>query len=223
MIELREIRKSYGEGSGSVQALDGISMKIERGDFLTIMGPSGSGKSTMLHILGLLDRPSGGEYLLEDHPVNGLRDRDLSRIRNQHYGFVFQSFNLLPELSAVENVALPLRYAGVSRKEAMDRAIALLSDVGLAKRYHHFPAQMSGGEQQRVAVARAIANEPDVIMADEPTGNLPTATGSEIMKQLINLNSKGVTLVIVTHDPGIGAMGKTRLILRDGRIDKVEK
>lgn len=221
MIELKGISKTYGRGEGAVGALDGVDLSIGRGDFVTIMGPSGSGKSTLLHLLGLLDEPSGGEYLLEGHPVRGLPDRELSRIRNTHYGFVFQSFNLLPELTALENAALPLRYAGVPRGEASERAAALLAQVGLAKRGHHYPAQLSGGEQQRVAVARAVANEPDVIMADEPTGNLPSATGGEIMDLLRGLNDKGVTLVVVTHDERIGDLGRTKVRLRDGRVEEV--
>jgi putative ABC transport system ATP-binding protein len=221
MIELKGITKTYGRGEGAVGALAGVDLTIGRGDFVTIMGPSGSGKSTLLHLLGLLDAPTGGEYLLEGHPVHGLPDRELSRIRNRHYGFVFQSFNLLPELTALENAALPLRYAGVPRGEAAERAAALLAQVGLAKRGHHYPAQLSGGEQQRVAVARAVANEPDVIMADEPTGNLPSATGGEIMDLLRGLNDKGVTLVVVTHDQRIGDLGRTKVRLRDGRIEEV--
>ena len=220
MIELKEISKRYGTGEGAFNALERVSMQIKRGDFVTIMGPSGSGKSTLLHVLGLLDRATGGEYLLEGHPVTGLPDRELSRVRNRHYGFVFQSFNLLPELTAVENVALPLRYAGESKKASLARAAGLLASVGLSKRIHHYPAQMSGGEQQRVAVARAVANEPDVIMADEPTGNLPSATGGEIMGLLNDLNGKGVTLVIVTHDARIGEMGRTRIVLQDGKIEE---
>lgn len=221
MIELKGITKTYGRGEGAVGALAGVDLTIGRGDFVTIMGPSGSGKSTLLHLLGLLDAPTGGEYLLEGHPVHGLPDRELSRIRNRHYGFVFQSFNLLPELTALENAALPLRYAGVPRGEAAERAAALLAQVGLARRGHHYPAQLSGGEQQRVAVARAVANEPDVIMADEPTGNLPSATGGEIMDLLRGLNDKGVTLVVVTHDQRIGDLGRTKVRLRDGRIEEV--
>lgn len=221
MIELKGITKTYGRGEGAVGALAGVDLTIGRGDFVTIMGPSGSGKSTLLHLLGLLDAPTGGEYLLEGHPVHGLPDRELSRIRNRRYGFVFQSFNLLPELTALENAALPLRYAGVPRGEAAERAAALLAQVGLAKRGHHYPAQLSGGEQQRVAVARAVANEPDVIMADEPTGNLPSATGGEIMELLRGLNDKGVTLVVVTHDQRIGDLGRTKVRLRDGRVEEV--
>ena len=221
MIELKGIIKTYGRGEGAVGALAGVDLTIGRGDFVTIMGPSGSGKSTLLHLLGLLDAPTNGEYLLEGHPVHGLPDRELSRIRNRHYGFVFQSFNLLPELTALENAALPLRYAGVPRGEAAARAAALLAQVGLARRGHHYPAQLSGGEQQRVAVARAVANEPDVIMADEPTGNLPSATGGEIMELLRGLNDKGVTLVVVTHDQRIGDLGRTKVRLRDGRIEEV--
>jgi ABC-type lipoprotein export system ATPase subunit len=220
MIELKEISKRYGTGEGAFNALERVSIQIKRGDFVTIMGQSGSGKSTLLHVLGLLDRATGGQYLLEGHPVTGLPDRELSRVRNRHYGFVFQSFNLLPELTAVENVALPMRYAGEGKKASLDRAAQMLASVGLSKRIHHYPAQMSGGEQQRVAVARAVANEPDVIMADEPTGNLPSATGGEIMSLLNDLNAKGVTLVIVTHDARIGEMGRTRIVLRDGKIEE---
>jgi len=221
MIELKDITKTYGYGEGAVSALGGVSLAIGRGDFVTIMGPSGSGKSTLLHVLGLLDRSTGGDYLLEGHDVTGLPDRELSRIRNRHYGFVFQSFNLLPELTALENVSLPLRYAGEPKKRSMERAYELLASVGLGRRADHFPSQLSGGEQQRVAVARAVANEPDVIMADEPTGNLPSHTGGEIMDLLTGLNAKGVTLVIVTHDPRIGAMGRRRVTLQDGLVEGI--
>ncbi|HAP44051.1 MAG: macrolide ABC transporter ATP-binding protein [Spirochaetes bacterium GWD1_61_31] len=221
MIELKNIQKAYGDKDSAVHALAGVSLTIKRGDFVTIMGPSGSGKSTLLHILGLLDQATGGEYLLENHPVTGLSDRELSRIRNEHYGFVFQSFNLIPELTAIENVALPLRYAGETKKAALARALGLLASVGLDKRAWHYPSQLSGGEQQRVAVARAIANEPDVIMADEPTGNLPSGTGAEIMRLLTDLNAGGVSLVVVTHDDHIGAMGHTRVRLCDGLVEAV--
>ncbi len=199
MITLKNINKIYDLGEMKVEALKGIDLTINRGEYVSIMGPSGSGKSTLMHIMGILDTPSAGQYLLEDYDITSLPDRELARIRNRHFGFIFQSFNLFPELSALENVMLPLSYAGVSYRKRRDRAKELLNEVGLSHRMQHLPTMMSGGEQQRVAVARALSNDPDLILADEPTGNLPSDRGHEIMDILENLNNKGVTIVMVTH------------------------
>jgi putative ABC transport system ATP-binding protein len=182
------------------------------------MGPSGSGKSTLLNILGVLDQPSSGAYYLEDVDITRLRDKELAQIRNRHFGFIFQSYNLFPELSALENVMVPLMYAGKPRTERLKRAEELLSNVGMGHRLRHLPTQLSGGEQQRVAIARALANNPTLILADEPTGNLATDQGSEIMGILQKLNAQGTTIVIVTHDPSISTYGKRLVKLRDGAI-----
>lgn len=222
MITLEGIEKVYDLGEAQVPALRGVNLSIERGDFVTIMGASGSGKSTLLTILGMLDSPSGGTYRLEGHELTTLPDRELSRIRNRHFGFVFQSFNLLPEFSALENVALPLVYAGVPERKRRERAKELLVRVGLSHRINHYPTMLSGGEQQRVAIARALANEPSLILADEPTGNLPSEKGREILDILMDLNAKGVTIVMVTHDPQLGLLGRRTLHLKDGEIIREE-
>lgn len=218
MIEIKEVKKSYDLGESMVSALDGVSLKVNRGDFLTIMGPSGSGKSTMLHILGLLDLPSDGEYLLEGHPIQNLPDKELARIRNAHFGFIFQSFNLFNELNALENVMMPLIYGKSSRKGRKERAIELLEKVGLSHRLTHYPNMLSGGEQQRVAIARALANNPDLILADEPTGNLPSSKGAEIMALLKELNEQGTTIIMVTHDDKLGSAGNRKIVLTDGLL-----
>lgn len=219
MITLEGIRKTYDLGSARVEALAGIDLHIERGEFVTIMGPSGSGKSTLLHILGMLDSADGGSYLLEDHDLTTLGDRELSRIRNEHFGFVFQSFNLFNEFDAIENVMFPLMYAGVRLADRRVRAEQLLVSVGLDHRLYHYPNMLSGGEQQRVAIARALANDPSLILADEPTGNLPSDKGEEILRILEGLNEKGVTIVMVTHDDALGQRGSRCIRLRDGRLD----
>lgn len=218
MIRLENIEKHYALGNTIVRALDGVSLEINRGDYLSIMGPSGSGKSTLLHILGCLDVPTNGTYFLEDVDISHLSDRELSRIRNQHFGFIFQSYNLLPELTALENAELPMAYKNLSSKERRERAEFLLEKVGLSHRLKHYPSQMSGGEQQRVAIARALANDPTLILADEPTGNLPSEQGDEIMEMICKLNDEGATIVVVTHDPKVGSHAKKLLRLKDGKI-----
>jgi putative ABC transport system ATP-binding protein len=218
VIRLENIEKHYALGNTIVRALDGVSLEINRGDYLSIMGPSGSGKSTLLHILGCLDVPTNGAYFLEDVDISHLSDRELSRIRNQHFGFIFQSYNLLPELTALENAELPMAYKNLSSKERRERAEFLLEKVGLSHRLKHYPSQMSGGEQQRVAIARALANDPTLILADEPTGNLPSEQGDEIMEMICKLNDEGATIVVVTHDPKVGSHAKKLLRLKDGKI-----
>ena len=218
MIRLVNIAKRYDLGEVQVTALDGVALTIERGEYVSVMGPSGSGKSTLLHIVGLLDAASEGSYFLEEVEITRLPDREQARIRNRHFGFIFQSFNLFNELSALENVMLPMGYAGVSRSERRRRADRLLEQVGLAERRYHLPAMLSGGEQQRVAVARSLALEPDLILADEPTGNLPSDRGTEVMALLEDLNRGGVTLVMVTHDNSLGQRARRRIRLLDGRI-----
>lgn len=219
MITLEDISKSYDLGSVQVTALKAINLHVERGEFITVMGPSGSGKSTLLHILGILDSPDGGSYRLEEHDLMSLSDRELSRIRNQHFGFVFQSFNLFTEFNALENVMFPLMYAGVRRADRRERARGLLVQLGLEHRLTHYPNMLSGGEQQRVAIARALANDPTLILADEPTGNLPSDTGDEILAILDGLNREGVTIVMVTHDDALGRRGSRRIRLRDGLVE----
>jgi putative ABC transport system ATP-binding protein len=200
-----------------------IKITISRGEFIAIMGPSGSGKSTLLHILGILDKPSQGHYFLEDIDINNLPDKELSRIRNRHFGFVFQNFNLFPEFSALENVMMPLLFAGISFRKSEKRAKDLLSSFGMDSRMYHYPNMLSGGEQQRVGIARALANDPGVLFADEPTGNLPSRMGNEILGILQALNEQGMTIVLVTHDNQIASYGKRMLQLNDGQIilDKV--
>lgn len=217
MIDLKNLKKVYNMGEVDVEALKGVDVKIERGEFVSIMGPSGSGKSTLLHILGGLDLPTEGEYLLEDINIGDLSDKELSRIRNEHFGFVFQSYNLFPELTAVENVMVPLMYARVGRKERKEKAVELLRSMGLQGRINHYPNQLSGGEQQRVAVARALANDPTFLLADEPTGNLASHQGKDIMNIFKRLHEEeGVTIVIVTHDPAIAVYGERLVGVRDG-------
>ncbi len=222
MIELRNIEKSWPRGSERVRALAGVDLSVGRGEFVTIMGPSGSGKSTLLHIVGLIDLPSAGTYSLEGRDVAGLKDRELARIRCRHFGFIFQSFHLLPELTAIENVMLPMGYAGMPRARRPERARELLERVGLGPRMNHYPGTLSGGEQQRVAIARALANDPGFLLADEPTGNLPTETGHAIVDLLGELNREGLTIVMVTHDAALGALGKRSVRIKDGLVESAE-
>ncbi len=218
VIELKDIVKSYQMGDTVVYALNHVSVNFERGKFTSIVGPSGSGKSTMMNILGCLDRPTSGEYFLEGKNIARYSDDELARTRNKRIGFVFQSFNLLNKLTAVENVALPLIYAGVNLQERTARAEKALQDVGLGERMYHKPNEMSGGQRQRVAIARALINDPAIIMADEPTGNLDTKSTLEIINIFEKLNQEGKTVIMVTHEPELAAMTQRILVMRDGRL-----
>jgi len=219
VVDARELTKVYKMGEVEVQALCGASLTIARGEVVAIMGPSGSGKSTLMNILGCLDRPTSGEYLLDGTPVATLTDDQLAHIRNHKVGFVFQSFNLLSRHTALANVELPLRYSGVSNGSRAGRAREALAAVGLADRVNHRPTELSGGQQQRVAIARAIVNNPAIVMADEPTGNLDSRVGKEIMETLLDLNRElGTTLIIVTHDAGVGERAQRIIRIHDGRV-----
>ncbi|MCQ2367973.1 MAG: ABC transporter ATP-binding protein [Kiritimatiellae bacterium] len=224
LIEIRDLKKIYAQGEEPVHALDGVSVSIDEGEFVAIMGASGSGKSTMLNILGCLDTPSEGSYLLDGIEVARRSRKELAIIRNKKLGFVFQNFNLLPRTTALEQVELPDLYMGrLSRKERHKRAIELLKRVGLGGRIKHTPAQMSGGQQQRVAIARALMNEPPVLFADEPTGNLDTKSSIEIMQLFTELSNEGITIVMVTHEDDIAAYAKRRLVMKDGKLVKDER
>lgn len=218
MIQARGLEKVFGSGESRVQALTAVDLTVQASEFVAVMGTSGSGKSTLMNLLGCLDQPSAGEYRLDGMQVSQLSDEQLSAIRNQHIGFIFQSFHLLPRLTAAENVALPLRYSNVSPEQAIARANALLQRVGLGHRLDHKPQQMSGGQRQRVAIARALINQPKVIFADEPTGNLDSATSIEIMNLLTELHQLGNTIVMVTHEEEIAAYASRVIRMRDGRI-----
>lgn len=221
LIEIRDLKKIYRLGDEDVHALDGVSVTIDQGEFVAIMGASGSGKSTMLNILGCLDTPTEGSYLLDGTEVARRSRTELARIRNEKLGFVFQNFNLLPRTRAVEQVELPDLYSGkLSRRERHKRAISLLKRVGLGGRLGHTPAQMSGGQQQRVAIARALMNEPPVLFADEPTGNLDTKSSVEIMNLFTELSNEGITIVMVTHEDDIAAYAKRHLLMKDGKLVK---
>ena len=217
-IEIRNLSKVYDLNKLKVNALQNISLSVEQGDFIAIMGPSGSGKSTLMNIIGLLDHPTSGTYFLNNKDISIARGKDQARIRNREIGFVFQNFNLLPRLSAMENVILPMVYAHVSTKERKEKAKRLLADVGLSQRAKHKPMELSGGEKQRVAIARALVNNPSIILADEPTGNLDSKSGHEIMEVFKKLNGQGKIVILVTHAEEVAAYARRRIKLFDGRI-----
>src|SRR3954470_18985935 len=219
VIELNNIEKSYFMGTHSLPVLKGINLTISRNEYVALMGPSGSGKSTLMNILGCLDSPTGGSYILNGKDVSKMSDNDLAEVRNKEIGFVFQQFNLLPRLNAAENVALPLVYAGVGKKERLERAMEVLTKVGLADRSHHKPNEMSGGQIQRVAIARALINNSAIILADEPTGNLDSKTSKEVMDIFSKIQAGGNTVILVTHEEDIAAYAKRIVRLRDGIIE----
>ena len=218
LIRLEGVTKHYRVGGSLVRALDGVTLPIEKGEFVAVMGPSGSGKSTLLHLIGCIDTPTSGTLSFDGQDVSKLRDGDLTRLRLKRVGLVFQQFYLIPTLKAVENVELPMREAGVPRAERHARARELLGEMGLGGRLEHYPSQLSGGEQQRVAIARALANRPEVVLADEPTGELDSRTAEEILSLLERLNGDGLTLVLVTHDARVAARGSRLVQLLDGRV-----
>ena len=222
LIELEDVAKTYLMGDVKVHALRGVSLHIESGEFVAVMGASGSGKSTFMNLVGCLDTPSGGEYWLNGQKVSDLSDDDLARIRNKEIGFVFQTFNLLPRADALHNVELPLIYAGLDTKTRRARAVHALQQVGLGDRMDHKPNELSGGQRQRVAIARALVNSPSILLADEPTGNLDSATGEEIMKLFEELWTGGQTIVLVTHEPDIAAHARRQIHLRDGLVERDE-
>ena len=223
IIGLQDVRRSYRMGDTEVKALDGVSLNVERGDYLCIMGPSGCGKSTMLNLLGCLDQPTGGDYFLGGENVSDLDDDTLSEVRGRRLGFIFQSYNLIPQLTVLENIEVPMFYRGLSEHESRERALMLAGRVGLGDRTDHRPTELSGGQQQRVAIARALANDPLVILADEATGNLDTKSGEEILRIFAELNAEGKTLIFVTHDEEMARRGNRVIRLRDGRIEKEER
>lgn len=223
MIALQKLMKIYQMGDSTVHALDGVSLFIGQGEFVAITGPSGSGKSTLMNILGCLDRPSSGSYQLDGAEVATLNDDQLALTRNKKIGFVFQNFNLLPRISALHNIALPLVYAGVAEKERLDRSLTVLTKVGLAERRDHRPNELSGGQRQRIAIARALVNDPAILIADEPTGNLDTKSSLEIMDIFCDLHKQGRTIIMVTHEPDIAAYADRVVHVRDGRILKDEQ
>ena len=217
-IEAEDLTRTYQIGAGTVAALRGVSLRVAAGDYLAVVGPSGSGKSTLMHLLGGLDRPSGGRLVIGGRDVSTLTADQLAELRNKTIGFIFQTFHLLPRTTAVDNVALPLVYRGLSARARRQRAAAMLGRVGLGHRLGHRPSQLSGGEQQRVAIARALVGGPSVLLADEPTGNLDTATGDAVLRLLEELNREGVALVVVTHDREVAARARHQIVLRDGRV-----
>src|SRR5476649_1060485 len=223
LIETVDLWKTYVMGTEEIHALRGVSISIERGEYVAIMGPSGSGKSTLMNLIGCLDTPSKGSYLLNGKQVSQMNDNELARIRNEEIGFVFQTFNLLPRATALHNVELPLVYAGIQGKDRLERAKAALTKVELAERMNHRPNELSGGQRQRVAVARALVNNPSILLADEPTGNLDTATGNEIMALFERLYQQGNTIVLVTHEHDIALHAHRVIHVRDGKVEKDER
>ena len=218
IINVKDIKKSYTVGTQEVNALRGINLSVEKGEFISIMGPSGSGKTTLMNIIGCLDTPSSGEYELNGSLVSKLEDDELARIRNKEIGFVFQSFNLLAKNSVLENVMLPLKYAGFDKSEAVKKSNEVIDKVGLSDRLAHTPAELSGGQQQRVAIARALVNKPSIIFADEPTGNLDSKTGKEVMNIFKELNASGQTIILITHEESIANQSNRIITIKDGLI-----
>jgi putative ABC transport system ATP-binding protein len=218
VIQIRDLTRAYQMGAETVQALRGVSLEIRRNEYVAIMGPSGSGKSTLMNLIGCLDTPTGGEYWLNGQEVSRMRDDALARVRNREIGFVFQTFNLLPRASALQNVELPLVYGGVSARERRRRASEALERVGLGNRMDHRPNELSGGQRQRVAIARALVNRPAILLADEPTGNLDSTTSEEIMRVFEQLHRQGQTVIMVTHEADIAAHAARIVVLRDGRV-----
>ena len=223
LIETRDLWKTYSMGDEDIHALRGVSIEIQRGEYVAIMGPSGSGKSTLMNLIGCLDTPSKGSYLLNDKEVAAMNDDELARIRNEEIGFVFQTFNLLPRATALHNVELPLVYAGVSGKERLEKAKLALEKVELMSRATHRPNELSGGQRQRVAIARALVNNPSILLADEPTGNLDSKTGNEIMELFARLHEGGNTIILVTHESDIAAHAHRAIHIRDGQVEKDAK
>ncbi len=222
IVRLEDARKTYRMGTEEVHALAGVSVGFERGSFWSIMGPSGSGKSTMMNILGCLDRLTEGRYFLEGRDVSGMDDNQLSTMRLRHIGFIFQSFNLIPQLTVQRNIELPLYYLGIDAAESKRRAAELGDKVGLGHRLNHRPAELSGGQMQRVAIARALANDPQIIFADEPTGNLDSRTGEQIMELLCELSEQGKTIIMVTHEADVAAFSHHQMHMLDGQIDRIQ-
>jgi len=219
IVQLTDVRKTYNMGAVTVSALRGVSFEIQKGDYVSIMGPSGCGKSTLLNLLGCLDRPSSGQYFLGDEDVSQLQDDALSTVRGARLGFIFQSYNLIQQLTVVENIEVPLYYQGWPEERSRARARELAARVGLSERLEHKPFELSGGQQQRVAIARALVNDPLILLADEPTGNLDSAAGVEILKIFAELNRQGKTLIMVTHDPNVAEHSSRTIRLRDGQIE----
>ena len=223
LIELKGINKTYKNGDQELRVLKDIDLEVEKGEFVAIMGPSGSGKSTLMNVIGLLDRPTSGDYFLEGQEVGNLSEKKLARVRNEQIGFVFQQFFLLSKLNAFQNVELPLIYAGVHPAKRKEIAEQYLEKVELGSRMHHLPSELSGGQKQRVAIARALVNQPAIVLADEPTGALDTKTGEQIMDLLTKLNREGKTIIMVTHEPEIAAFANRRIVIRDGVISSDSK
>ena len=220
IISLKKIHKTYGAGDSAYEALKGVSLDVKTGEMVAIMGPSGSGKSTLMNIIGLLDTPTMGRYVIEDKDTKNLNDDQMSELRNHTVGFIFQSFNLLNRISVLENVQRPMVYGGIDTRESEGRALTSLDKVGLLDKAHSFPTQLSGGQTQRVAIARALVMNPAIILADEPTGNLDTATSKQVMNLLCNINKQGNTVIIVTHSDEIALFAKRKIVIRDGLISK---
>jgi len=223
IIDINELTKTYSQGTIKVEALRGINLQVEENDYIAIMGPSGSGKSTFMHILGCLDRPTSGSYVLNNQKVEKLDDKQLSQTRNREIGFVFQSFNLLPHMTVQQNVELPMMYAGAGKSDRIKKAKHALDRVGLADRTHHLPNELSGGQRQRVAVARSLVNDPSILLADEPTGNLDSKTSAEIMGLFQEVHEQGNTLLLVTHERDIAEHAKKIVTIRDGLIESIEE